>query len=470
MPVRFFCEWTMVQRDANRFKISLLSLNCYRLTEKIPSRESFNQEVNRGCADLQKVLEEWRDHHISTFTQCHKAVKEQVAATILRISEQSLDLCSSDGQQKLTSSEDPFDKFMLTGGGEISLLDSIILKDEAAIAEACTQQITSDLSEVQDIFRREYSDRWEQLKRGKDYEALEKTLDRTQKSEKDWQSRCEQLNCEQELLKKRLQDLQKELQTANEQTVELNKAHKREEDDLQQKADFLEAKLADAQKRAEQLLQQYEEITQKRVNKLEESAKSREEKYSGLKKRYDANKKEKEGLKVYLRSLLDEKKRLEEALTRKKAKLKGKKDRIQELEQQLSVIKTMRGDQVHRYASDPSLLEEGRETEGNSMRESQNKLAWKCPSCEISNHAQLKTCKKCLFARPGLLCLYCGAYNERPDHPSSNPSPRQAASSIDIKVQGIAILGAPKQAQTFPPLLSSALSRDDDIRRSNTQL
>ena len=148
------------------------------------------------------------------------------------------------------------------------------------------------------------------------------------------------------------------------------------------------------------------------------------------------------------------------------------------MEEQLSVISTRRCDQFQdcHYDADSSQLEEGRETEGSSMRESmylsQNKLTWKCLKCGRSNSLHMNVCQGCVERRPGWNCFSCGAYNEHPNFPCVNPGLRhkQAQAEPGLQVQGTAIPGAQKQAKTFPRLTSASVAKVDDSKRSNAQL
>lgn len=445
-----------------RPKVFLLALNSARLKEQIPPLDGLLKEVNCTYEGLQKVLLSWRDHHISALTKCHSAVMQQVNTVIIHMSQQAL-------TQDTLSSTGPLEHFLLNPGSKMLLMKSQIEKSEAAIAEACILKVASDLKEVQEIFRREYSAPPFRLERVKGYEELEAELNAFQMREEDLLGYFDKTNQDREIVETRYKELLSQMHTEEKPKVSENKQEenwrrqwKEEQEsmvsrqnerlnDLQNATDMkvedyrstIVSLLATVKDIARSPVQHSHELAEmgKLAARHEETAKLLEAKYSEIEEQLVKTFHEKEKIEERFSALCEDFKTKCEAVTILQEKEKTAKERIAGLRENANkaakkkdaLIKSLESELQHLRESkfdgshsvdipalsieSPQLTESMvGDMEANSMKRSmhlsQSALTWDCAKCRMKNPIDLEACQKCTKAKPVLVCPSCGKCSE----------------------------------------------------------
>ena len=469
-----FCKWTPLERDTQRDKVYKLALNSARLKELIPSLDGLIHDVNSTYEGVENLLISWRDHHISAFTKCHSAVKEQVNAVIFHVAQQAVD-------PDFKSSTDLLENFLLTPGSKLLLLKSQLDKSQITLVEASILKVASDLSEVLQTFRREYSGPKFQ-ERVKGFEMLEAELNATQMREEDLRCYFEKAKKERDSMEIKYDELMCEVRKAANFEDQSNRIVVQEESLQMQRDEAAKDRLSWENKYKESLQQMQNEANMRiedyrsviaalfsrlvkttktvahQAHKLksnrdsavkqEELAKSREEKCSAL---VDKLVREREEIEAKWIALCEECKKMKERedllLQNEKAskeriaelrginkKADGKKDTtIRDLENQLqacrATISDFRGQDPSRHSIEMRHFAEqhGREAEASSLRGSlratQSLTTWDCPNCRNCNPIHLQECTICRGPRSVWLCLFCGGYNENIVPPGRQGNP-----------------------------------------------
>lgn len=148
-----------------------IARNSTELERDIPSLEAIKQGVNSAYGHLMKILENWRDRHLSTLEKCHFAMAATVKAALAKAKETVLN-------EAIGAKDDPLESYFQTDDTEVNLLKTEIKECEEALAKACVLSITSDLNQVKEIIGSELvaipCERCDELKR--ELDKIEKEL------------------------------------------------------------------------------------------------------------------------------------------------------------------------------------------------------------------------------------------------------------------------------------------------------
>lgn len=173
-PLKLFCDVCFAEHEKTvpklwlHFSVPMRALNLDEIQKKrlrkrahafflkeaelknvTPSIATLQQKVNLASEHLISFVKNWRDRHFSTLDKCHSAMIARINDALAKAKETILD-------EAVETSEDLLERYFQTEVDmDMNPLKAEIRECEEALAKACELNISSDLSQVQEIIDKE---------------------------------------------------------------------------------------------------------------------------------------------------------------------------------------------------------------------------------------------------------------------------------------------------------------------------